>query len=406
MDKPVTEKPSQAAASAPEPVAEFERFSLPERIQHLLFLASFTLLGITGLAQRYAEYPAGLAVLSAFGGIQNARVVHHASAFVMMWVAIFHVLGVGYRVYVMRRPLSMLPLIDDFKHLFTDIQYYLGLRKHRAYYGRYNYAEKVEYAAVVWGTLIMGLTGFMMWNPITTTKLLPGSVIPAAKTAHSAEAVLAVLAIIIWHVYFVHIKFFNKSMFTGKLTRAEMQHEHPAELAMIESGKGWQRPPQAVIRKRQQVYFPVAAILGIIMGAGAIWFVRVEPQTAITTTLPQAETAEVFVPVTPTPRPTLAPTPTPELAAGVSGNSWEGKYSALFANRCGSCHVKTAVSGLSLATYESALKGGNSGPGIVPGNPDASKIVQIQSAGNHPGQLTITELNDLIAWILAGAPEK
>jgi cytochrome b subunit of formate dehydrogenase len=403
MNNPTPEKPKQMAANPP---AAYERFSLAERIQHLVFLISFTLLGATGLAQRYASHPAGLAVLSAFGGITNARLVHHASAFVMMWVSISHVLVLGYRIFVLRRPLSMLPLLEDFKHLFEDIQYYLGLRKHRAYYGRYNYAEKVEYVAVVWGTLIMGLTGFMMWNPITTTRLLPGFVIPAAKTAHSAEAVLAVLAIFIWHMYFVHIKHFNKSMFTGKLTRDEMKHEHPAELAMIDSGKGWQRPSPEVIRKRQGVYFPIAAFLGVVMGAGAIWFVTVEPQTAITTTLPQAETAQVFVPVTPTPRPTPAPTPTPALGAGVSSESWDGKYSALFANRCGSCHVRTAVGGLSLATYQSALKGGNSGPGIVPNNPDASKVVQIQSAGNHPGQLTISELEDVIAWILAGAPER
>jgi hypothetical protein len=63
------------------------------------------------------------------------------------------------------------------------------------------------------------------------------------------------------------------------------------------------------------------------------------------------------------------------------------------------------VGGLSLATYEGALDGGKSGPGIVPGNPEASKIVEIQSEGGHPGQLTDAELLDLIEWIEAGAPE-
>jgi hypothetical protein len=64
------------------------------------------------------------------------------------------------------------------------------------------------------------------------------------------------------------------------------------------------------------------------------------------------------------------------------------------------------VGGLSLADYQSALKGGNSGPGIVPGDPDASSIVKIQQAGSHPGQLTTDELNRVIEWIRAGAPEK
>ena len=82
---------------------------------------------------------------------------------------------------------------------------------------RYTFGEKVEYWSVVWGTVIMAVTGFMMWNPISTLRFLPGEAIPAAKAAHGGEAVLAVLAIIIWHFYHVHIKTFNKSMFTGKL---------------------------------------------------------------------------------------------------------------------------------------------------------------------------------------------
>jgi len=136
-----------------------------------------------------------------------------------MVVSIYHVVAVLYRVFVLRTPLTMLPLVEDFVHLYHDILYYLGLRKRKAYYGRYNYAEKVEYLAVVWGTLIMGITGFMMWNPISTARWLPGQAIPAAKAAHGAEAILAVLAILLWHFYHVHLRHFNKSMFSGKLSR-------------------------------------------------------------------------------------------------------------------------------------------------------------------------------------------
>jgi cytochrome b subunit of formate dehydrogenase len=183
----------------------------------------------------------------------------------------------------------MMPLIEDFKHLFDDIGFYLGMRKRKAYYGRYNYAEKVEYLAVVWGTLVMGISGFMMWNPISTANWLPGGVIPAAKAAHGAEAILAVAAIIIWHFYHVHLRHFNKSMFTGKLTRDEMKHEHPAELAAIEAGKSWKHPPTRVLRKRQRVFFPFAFTLAIIFSFGAYKFVTFE-ETAITT-VPQGDTA-------------------------------------------------------------------------------------------------------------------
>ena len=160
-----------------------------------------------------------------------------------------------------------------------------------------------------------------------------------------------------------------------------------------------------MIRKRQRVYTPVAVILAAIMSVGVVAFISIE-DTAPITTVPQGETAEVFAPLTPTPRPTPEPSPTPEPGQGVATDSWEGKYQALFRNRCSTCHGFTAVGGLSLASYEEALKGGNNGPAIVPGDPDASVLVQVQSPGNHPGQLTIDELQQVIDWILAGAPEK
>jgi len=397
------DRPIKPAATASPAV--YQRFDIFERIEHILFLTSFTILGLTGLAQKFSASPVSLFVLQTLGGIEGTRRIHHIAAFVMMWVTAYHIIAVLYRIIVLRVRWTMMPLMDDFTHLFQDVAYYLGIRKHKAFYGRYNYAEKMEYLAVVWGTIIMGLTGFMMWNPITTATYLPGEAIPAAKAAHGGEAILAVLAIIIWHMYHVHLKRFNKSMFTGKLSHEEMKEEHPAELELIETGSGWQRPSADLIRRRQRTFIPVAAVLALVLSWGVIQFVTVEPSTAIAT-VPKGETVAVFVPVTPTPRPTVTPKPTVAVVAGASSNSWDGNYSALFSNRCGTCHGRTAVSGLNLSTYLGALQGGTRGPAIVPGNPDASMLVQVQSAGGHPGQLTIDELNQVIQWILDGAPEK
>lgn len=383
---------------------KYERFDIVQRLEHLIFLISFSILGITGLIQKFSTVPISESVIFALGGIQTTRLIHRTSAVVMMVVSILHVLELIYRVFVLRVPWTMIPVIEDIRHLIDDISYYLGFRDHKAFYGRYNYAEKMEYLAVVWGTVIMAITGFMMWNPISTARYLPGEFIPAAKAAHGAEAILAILAIIIWHFYHVHLRHLNKSIFTGNMTRKEMKHEHPAELVEIESGTGYKPPTPKVINRRQRYYFPVAFILTIGLGFSLYKFVTFE-QTAIRT-IPQGETAEIFVPVTPTPRPTLTPTPTFIPGAEVSPLSWRGQFEGLFDNRCGSCHGVTKVSGLSLATYEEALEGGNSGPGIVPGDPDASTVVQVQALGGHPGQLTIDELNSVIEWINAGSPEQ
>jgi cytochrome b subunit of formate dehydrogenase len=397
--------PAKSMAKARETAKKYyTRFDVSQRIEHLVLLVSFTILGATGLAQKFAISPGGEAVLGFFGGIEQSRVIHRSAAVVLMAVSIYHIIEVLYRILVLRVSLSMLPVPEDFKHLYHDILYYLGLRKHKAYYGRYSYAEKVEYLAVVWGTVIMAITGFMMWNPIATTRWLPGEFIPAAKAAHGGEALLAVLAIILWHFYHVHIRHFNKSMFTGKLTEEEMRHEHPAELAQIKSGQVDQKPPQEVVRRRLQFFLPMAVILTTAFSFGLVKFVTFE-QTAIDT-VPPGETAPIFVPITPTPTATPLPSPTPGPGGEIQANTWKGAFQELFSERCGTCHVQSNLGGLSLATYADALKGGRSGPAIVPGDPDASLLVQVQSTGNHPGQLTIDELEKVIQWIEAGAPEE
>ena len=383
---------------------KYTRFDITQRVEHFIFLLSFTVLGITGLAQKYSENMISQQLIQSLGGIENTRLIHHWAAVVMMFVSIFHILNLLYRIFVLRVPWSMMPVIEDIKHLIHDVGYYLGIRKEQAYYGRYNYAEKMEYLAVVWGTIIMGITGFMMWNPIVTAEYLPGQIIPAAKAAHGAEAILAVLSILLWHFYHVHLRHFNKSMFTGKLTREEMKEEHPAELAKIDAGYNYTPPPTTILRRRQFIFFPFAIIIAIVMIFSAYQFVTVEDTALAQVTI--RETAEVFVPVTPTPKPTptLAPTSPPQ--EGVQANSWSGAYEAMFRNRCGTCHGFTAVGGLSLATYEDALIGGDSGPAIVPGNAEASVLVQVQLEGGHPGQLTPEEISSVIEWIEAGAPEQ
>lgn len=401
----------------------YQRFPLARRIEHLIMLSSFTTLGLTGLPQKFSAAPVSIAFVNILGGIENLRMIHHIAAIVMMLGTAWHILVFGYLAFVRRTRLSMLPSIQDIKDGWQALTYNLGFSKTYPQMGRYTFEEKMEYWAFVWGAIVMGATGFMMWNPISTVRFLPGEAIPAAKAAHGGEALLAVLAIIIWHMYGVHIKRFNKSMFTGKMGEAEMLHEHPLELADIKAGLA-DRPVEPVsLRKRQRIYLPIAALLALFMLGGIYGFVNAE-NTAITTTARQIPTVIVYVPQTATPAPTLtltvAPTETalvassPTVAASgtettpavASSLTWENAIGAMLQAKCGTCHGPAATAGLNLSTYATAMKGGNSGAVIVPGDGANSLIVQKQQAGGHPGQLTPEEIAQLIEWINAGAPEK
>ena len=412
---------------------KYTRFDPLQRIQHIVFLVSFSLLGLTGLPQKYPLASFSVWFFNLIGGIEVSRFIHHTSAIVMMIISIVHVLDVAYRVLVLRNPINMIPWIDDLQHVIHDVKYYLGYKKHKAYYGRYSYAEKMEYLALIWGTIVMGATGFMMWNPISTLRFLPGEAVPAAKAAHGGEALLAVLAIIIWHFYHVHIKHFNKSMFIGTLTREEMEHEHPAELAMIESGKHVEPIPADVIKKRQRVYTPIAVILLALFAVGFYYFIGYETTALAEPIL--GETADAFVRQTATPTltpiPTLTSTPTlpptetplpiateavtpsgepsatPEADSASGAVTWDGQVGPLFADKCATCHGSMASGGLILSTYTEALNGGISGPFFIAGDSANSLIVTKFESGGHPyAVLTSEELTLIAEWINAGGPEK
>ena len=387
----------------------YVRFSLAQRVEHILMLLSFSTLGLTGLPQRFASHPVSLAFVNALGGIENLRTIHHTAAIVMMLGTIFHILVVGYKIFVERQRMTMLPVFQDAKDALGTFLYNIGLGKSRPQMGRYTFEEKAEYWAFVWGAVVMGFTGFLMWNPVTAATFLPGEFIPAAKAAHGGEAVLAVLAIIVWHMYSVHIKMFNKAMWTGRMTEAEMLHEHPLELADIKAGVAERPVDPVALRKRQRIYYPVAGVLTAIMLFGVYGFIAVE-ETALTTIPPQAEQVEVFVPQTPTLIPTPLPTstPTPTLPAptpeSVLPPTWTSAIGPLFASKCSECHGDSG--GLNLSTFASASAGGTSGPLFVAGDPANSLIILKFSSGEHTYMtLTPEELALLEAWILGGATE-
>ena len=398
----------------------YERFPLARRIEHWVMMLSFTTLAITGLPQRFSSSPISIAFVGILGGIETLRTIHHIAAIVMMLGTAWHILVFGYLAYVRRTRFTMLPTLQDVKDAWQALMYNIGRSKAPPQMGRYTFEEKMEYWAFVWGAIIMGVTGFIMWNPITTTRILPGEIIPAAKAAHGGEALLAVLAIIIWHMYGVHIKRFNRSMFTGNMTEEEMLHEHPLELADIKAGIAERSLDPATLRKRQRMYLPVAVLLALFMLLGVYGFVNAEA-TALTTVERQAPTVIVFVPQTPTPAPTQTPTApvsetplpsptgadsTPGTPALASDLTWDNSIGALFQEKCATCHGAGALGGLNLSTYSDAMKGGNSGPVIVPGSSETSLLVTRQQAGGHPGQLTPEEIEQVIEWIDAGALEK
>lgn len=277
---------------------QYPRFDRGQRIEHAFLLLSFTLLSITGLPQKYPDSAWGGVLIQVMGGIEWVRIVHRISATILMAETIYHILHLAYKVWVKRVPLTMMPGLQDAKDAWNTLRYNLHFAAKPPRMGRYTFGEKAEYWAVIWGTVIMIITGFMLWNPIATVQVFPGQFIPAAKAAHGGEALLAVLSILTWHLYNVHIKHFNRSMFTGLISQHEMEVEHSLEIDgagepdRVNAGDG------RVIERRRRLFMPVAALVTLALCIGLYAFVTFE-ETAITT-VPKNQN-EIYVPVTPTP---------------------------------------------------------------------------------------------------------
>jgi len=390
----------ETAAAVP---ARIRRFTVSDRVEHWIQVISFAGLAITGLPQRYDGSGISRWMIDVMGGIESVRIIHRVLATVLMLAVVYHFMSVGYRKYVLKEPRYMVPGLEDLRAIGQSVGHALGLRSEPPRQGRFTWEEKVEYWALVWGTVVMIITGFLLWNPIATTTILPGQFIPAARAAHSGEALLAVLAVIVWHFYHVHVRHANASIFTGYMSRKEMEKYHPLELEAIESGESRRETDHQKIRERSVRFFPVFGVFSIVMLVGIYFFVTFE-NTAIETIVPP-EQAEIVAPVETTSTTTGTTVPGSTTTTTPPGEVTWDSVTALFDPACTSCHGPSLQSGgLSLASYEAALAGGSAGPGVVPGDPEASVIVQVMEGGGHPAVLSADDLATLREWIAAGAP--
>lgn len=372
------------------------RFPLAYRLEHWTMVFYFTTLSVTGLVQKFAFAGISLWIINALGGIENVRIIHRFAAIMMMVHAIYHLGTVGYNLIVRRYSADLMLTGKDLKVAWHSFLHNLGFRAERPKEGRYTFEEKFEYFAIVWGTLVMIATGFILWNPIAITFILPGDFVPAAKAVHSGEALLAVLAIIVWHFYIVHVRHFNKSMFTGYLSEEEMREDHPLELEAIQAGNNREETPDVQRPLRRRRFLTAYGGFAVVMLLGIYVFVTFE-QTAI-------ETIEPIEPIT-----LSAQLPARALPQLVSFEApmtrWDEGVGDFFAMKCTFCHGgRIPLSGLDLTDYDRAMLGGSSIPAIVPNDPDNSGIILQHVDGTHPALITEDELDRLIAWILDGAP--
>lgn len=219
---------------------KYLRMTLNERIQHFLLLSSFITLVITGFALKYPEAVWVMWVRKLFGdyAFEIRGIVHRVAAVIMTLDSIYHIFYVIFSKRGRKLIIDLWFTKKDLTDVIGTMKYYLGKSDTKPKYARFSYIEKSEYWALVWGTIVMTVTGVFLWFNNTFLPIISSFGMEISTAIHFYEAILASLAIVVWHFYFViynpDVYPLNKTFITGFMSREEMEHEHPLELEEID----------------------------------------------------------------------------------------------------------------------------------------------------------------------------
>ena len=224
------------------------RMTANQRWQHLILLTSFIVLVITGFALKFPN--SWIAALLGNGNGEKLRsIIHRIAGVALIGAGIYHIFYLAMAKEGRRLILDIAPRPRDAFDAWATMRYYLGLSKEKPKFGRFNYAEKAEYWALVWGTGLMAVTGVMMWAKVWVGDLLARWWVDVATAIHFYEAILATLAIVVWHFYQVFfdpdVYPMNWAWWDGKMPVEHYRHEHELDTEALAEAEANADKPEA-----------------------------------------------------------------------------------------------------------------------------------------------------------------
>jgi len=204
------------------------RLSRFEVRSHLILFLSFTMLALTGFALKYPNV-FWVRWLFALGMNEAIRsFLHRLAAIVMVADLLLFSMYMFAKARGRMVLRGMLPRKRDWKDIKENARFFLGRSPVRPRSDVFSFVEKFEFWALAWGTVIMVVTGLMLWFTKSLPANWPSWVLNVARIIHFYEAVLATLAIVIWHGFHTiwHPDEYpmNTSWLTGYITEEEARH--------------------------------------------------------------------------------------------------------------------------------------------------------------------------------------
>lgn len=236
----------------------FVRMNRTERWQHALLIAAFIVLMVTGLPLMSDEIGLVRGLAGRGGARALNRVLHRAAALLLIGDLAWHFLYTVLTARGRRNVRDKAPRRQDVRDAVALLGYNSGLAavlrrrglfrrffdRHPFWrferspeFDRFSFAEKFEYWSLVWGSAVMIVTGVFMWSPGMSLRLFPLWFHQVFVVIHGYEAVLAFLAILVWHMYNAHLKPgvfpMSRIWLGGGISGADLKRFHPLEYRRI-----------------------------------------------------------------------------------------------------------------------------------------------------------------------------
>jgi cytochrome b subunit of formate dehydrogenase len=197
-----------------------------ERLSHALLVVSFVVLGWTGFALKYGDawWAQPLTLLPSL-----RRNIHRGAAIVFLGVGIMHVVSLLANKKLRGHWKVFIPKWRDVGEAMRMTMFNIGLSERKPVISSHSYVEKAEYWAVLWGGIVMLLTGMLLWGNSWSLRFLPKVVLDVCTAVHWYEAILATLAILVWHIYSVmldpDVYPLDTAFLTGRTVRQHAEEE-------------------------------------------------------------------------------------------------------------------------------------------------------------------------------------
>jgi len=220
---------------------KYLRMTLNERAQHINLAINFTILVITGFALSYSTAFWVSPITDLPLGMTFRGFLHRLCGVATVTLGGYHLLYLAFTARGRGIAKDMIPGLQDAKDLLETLKnnFFINRPAKELKMPRFNFREKLEYLGLIWGTIVMTVTGFILWFKTEWLQFFPMWSWDVARAIHFYEAILATLTIIVWHFYSV---VFNPDVYpmswawiTGDLTEHEMKEEHGMELEKIKA---------------------------------------------------------------------------------------------------------------------------------------------------------------------------